>query len=552
MADRGTQRMPRRAGARDGFLGAATRRVRDAEARIADAAGVAAATRPLHSPQMSSRNALSMAAVLVAGCLLQAPWLCLPFGFLEENAGFFYGPFAQSYERFGFWALRGAPMGPFEVWPLDPSGGYFYFNHPPGTFWLCSALGTAEWQIRLFPCLALLASGALWTLLLRPRLGPWPAAAAGIALQAFPVAAFGSLVSLEPFVLATGLLLWWGATAARDGLGSRRWTAVAACVGPWMDWSFGFYVLALPLLRPHRGLGAAWAGVRMPWIVSLASLSGVFAWMSWAKAATLAGSHGHSEGLVEMLQRALQARTAIGDFVTGAGAQLADGFTGFGGLAALLGFAFGLRSCRRLAVVALVPAALHVLAFSNHAATHLMFWCYFAVPASLGVGALVGACGSSPRFSWLAPLVFLAAMAEPLRASLRHKQSATVPLLRDLGATLATEARAARSDLAEPTMVATNAFRSYPYYVASSKVYLGPVTDPAIVENAQKGGGKIQFVYVAAELEAADGTVAPLAAPALLAWLERFPKRELSHLRGRWPFGKDGFAIVRDAWVFEL
>ena len=78
------------------------------------------------------------------------------------------------------------------------------------------------------------------------------------------------------------------------------------------------------------------------------------------------------------------------------------------------------------------------------------------------------------------------------------------------------------------------------------------VTSPEPVENSRRGGARVQFVYVAAELEAADGRVAPLSSPELLTWLQGFPKRELPQLRGRWPFGKDGFAIVRDAWVFEL
>ena len=79
-----------------------------------------------------------------------------------------------------------------------------------------------------------------------------------------------------------------------------------------------------------------------------------------------------------------------------------------------------------------------------------------------------------------------------------------------------------------------------------------PVTDPALIENARRGGARIQFVYVAVELEDARGNRAPMAAPDLLDWLERFPKRELPELHGRWPFGEDGHLIVRQAWAFEL
>jgi len=494
-----------------------------------------------------------MALCLVAlfGVAMQLPWIAEPFGFLENNAGFFFGPFAQSYERFGFFELRGIPLGPYEVWPESPRGGYSYFNHPPGTAWVHAALGTREWQLRLPSVLATIASGVLLAMLVRRRVAAVPAAAAGMALQAFPVLAFGSQVSYEPLVLVCGLALWLAFLRAQDGeRGAKAWLALAAVLGPWADWSFGFFVLGLVAFAEAGSVRQVVQRLAMPFFLAGASLLGVLAWVAWAKTAPfVAPAGGQSETAAAMFLRAIGTWPAW-DVLQGAvWTNLADGLTEAGCLATLLGVALLSRSDRRLAFAALVPATSNVVLFANHATTHLMFWCFFVVPAGLGVAALVHACRN---IAWLRWAVLVSLLAQPIAVAVRFKQSATAPVFRELGEALARAAEEPRMDGAEPTMVATNAFRSYPYYVASQKVYLGPVTSPELLENGRRGGGRVQFVYVAAELEAADGRVAPLASPELLTWLQGFPKRELPQLRGRWPFGKDGFATVRDAWVFEL
>jgi hypothetical protein len=221
-----------------------------------------------------------LAGVGLAGLWLQGPWLAAPFGFLENNAGYFFGPFAQSWERFGFAALRGIPLGPFEVWPEAPARGYCYFNHPPGTAWLYAALGSAEWQLRLPSVLATIAAGMLMALLLLPRLGAWAAVLGGIAVQALPVVAFAGQMSYEPPVLALGLLLFWGMERAADkARGGMLAAAAAAAIGPWLDWSFGFFVLGLPLVHGQRRLREIGRRILVPWCLSLASLLLVLAWM---------------------------------------------------------------------------------------------------------------------------------------------------------------------------------------------------------------------------------------------------------------------------------
>ncbi len=494
---------------------------------------------------------MSLCLVALFGAAMQLPWITEPFGFLENNAGFFFGPFAQSYERFGFFELRGIPLGPYEVWPESPRGGYSYFNHPPGTAWVHAALGTREWQLRLPSVLATIASGVLLAMLVRRRVAVVPAAAAGMALQAFPVLAFGSQVSYEPLVLACGLALWCAFLRAQDGQrGAKAWLVLAAVLGPWADWSFGFFVLGLVVLADVGSFRQLAQVLALPFLVAAASLLGVLAWLAWAKAAPFVmPAEGQSETAAAMLVRAIGTWPAWSVLRGAVATQFTDGLTEAGCGATLLGVALLSRFDRRLAFAALLPAASNVLLFANHATSHLMFWCFFVVPAALGVAAVVHALGNSARLQWALLLVLL---AQPVTVAVRFKQSATAPVFRELGESLARAALVKRADGAEPTMVATNAFRSYPYYVASNKVYLGPVTDPALVESAQRGGGKVQFVYVAAELEDSQGRVAPLASPELLAWLQRYPKQELSHLRGRWPFGKDGFAIIRDVWMFEL
>ncbi len=523
-------------------------------------------TRPGHGPDLVQPAHLAgahgsararhacLGSVVAAGLLLQAPWLVAPFGFLELNAGYFFGPFAQSYERFGFAALRGIPLGPFEVWPESPDKGYCYFNHPPGTAWLYTALGSAEWQLRLPSVLATIAAGLLLALLLLRRQGPWAAAVGGIALQAFPALAFGSQLSYEPPVLALGLLLFFAADPeGPPRRGASLLVLLAAAVGPWLDWSFGFFVLGLPLVHGQRRLREIGRRILVPWCLSLASLLLVLAWMRWAKAAAFVPQRpGQGEDVAAMLDRALFDRPGFLDFAIAGADQLAQGFGLWTlALAAAGAFVFG-RQQPRLLLASMVPALLHPLVFAAHAMTHLMFWAHVAVPAAAGLAALAQQVHRERWRMTLSVSLLVLALGGTTLASIRLKQSGTAPIFASLGRALDAEATAARRDGASPAMVATNAFRSYPYYVASHKVYLGPVTDPALVENAWKGGAKIQFVYVAAELEDRHGNRAPLASPELLTWLERFPKRELPELQGRWPFGDDGYLSVRDAWAFEL
>jgi hypothetical protein len=326
-----------------------------------------------------------------------------------------------------------------------------------------------------------------------------------------------------------------------------------ASFGAWMDWCFGFFVLALAALCWRAGLRFAMRVAVAPALAALFSLAMVFVWTKWAKSAPFFPSDaGQAESVAAMLERALGTRPAFGEFCSYAVQNLRDGFTLPVAAICTVGFCLFWRWDRRLAVASIIPAILNPAVFANHATSHLMFWCYMAVPLAGGLAALAGFVERLSHSVVIASMAAGCVLYVPVAVTIRYKIGATVPVFRDLGATLTLMAESPRSDGQLPTIVATNSFRSYPYYVRSDKVYLGPVVEIEKIEHARNGGARVQFVYVEAILEASDGSRVPMTAPNLLQWLRSCPARDLPALRGRWPIGADGWVEIVDAWVFEL
>lgn len=497
--------------------------------------------------------------LLACGLLFHLCWLLAPFGFYEINAGYFFGPFAQQWDRFGWLALRGAPLGANAVaLPQTVAQGFPYFNHPPGFAWTCSLFGTAEWQLRL-PCtLAILASGPLLYALVRPRLGTAPAWFAGLLVMIAPANAFGAVISYESIVIAFGLLLLLA--HERGAGGDRRWRALllaSAVLGIWMDWAFAFYVAALlPWSLPANArtlLRRLW----LPCTATALSLLGVLLWRAWAEAnPALPPPQAAQETLAATLQRAVFAGPAWGPFFTALGERLADGFSRPWLAVALLGLPLALRCTPRLLLTLLLPPLLNFGIFRSHSMGHLMFAAYMAPPLAVLAANVPYTIACWRRLPPLAPVVATAVAAFVIGMAGWHtaewKRGATSPLLQRVGRSLSElvttplpESLSA-SDDREP-LVASNAAQCYPYYVTSPRVLLSAVLDPVHLQAQRNGPARIVYVHFQNELH--EPGKAPLIAPdqPLRDFLAPFPHIELPELVGEWPMGHGRTMVVRRA-----
>ena len=499
---------------------------------------------------------LAIPLLLLAGVLLHLPWMFGPFGFYEINAGYFFGPFAQSWHEFGFLATRGVPLGTFEFRPTGPDGAFPYFNHPPLYAWTCALLGTSEWALRAPSVIAGIVAGpCLWGLL-RPRLPATIAWIGALLLQAVPMVAFAPQMSYEAPVLGTGLLLllaherWLG--------GDRRWRRVVvatAVIGPWCDWSFAFFALALLPGSAGGGLGASLRRLWLPWGCYAASLAALLGWQFWARSAPfLRHDLPGAESFAEVLKRALLAWPDPLEFVRGLGLLLDIGFTVPLMIMAVPGLLAMSWRQPRLLWTLLLPGVLNIVVFRFHSYNHLMFTAFLAPTfalASAGSLQLVRERLSSVA----ATLAGVVLVGLATAATVDVKTAATQPLFARLGATLSEIADGPPSATdPRPIAVATNAEQNYPYYVRSPRVYLFPAIDVAALERIRGGPARIRYVYLHVErrVPGTDTPPGPPPDPQLHAWLQQFPRQPLPQLTGRWWWQDDLELVIHGAWVYDL
>ncbi|MCA8963579.1 MAG: glycosyltransferase family 39 protein [Planctomycetes bacterium] len=496
--------------------------------------------------------------LLACGLLFHLPWLAGPFGFGENNinATFFFGPFAQHWEKFGWLTLRGAPLGATALTlPETVGAGFPYFNHPPGFAWLCCLLGTAEWQLRL-PCvLAVIASGPLLFALLRSRLGAGPAWLAGLLVMIAPGTAYAAVISYESVVIAFGLLLLLA--HEHTAAGDRRWRmplVLAAALGVWIDWAFVFYVAALlpwslPA-APRELLRRLW----LPAAAAAVSLALVFAWRLWAEANPELPPPGPTQETIgRTLHRAVFGGPPWGAFFAALGDRLVDAFSRTGLGVALLGLPLALRACPRLVVALLLPPLLNFGIFRSHSMGHLMFAAYAVPPLAV----LVAAVPHTLR-RWR-PAATVAVAAGALVAAMvgwhtvEFERGATSPLLARVAAALS---RMAAEPLPQghpdpgddrPPLVATNSPQIPPYYVTSPRVLLAPVADPRQLDAQRAGPARIVYVHFQNELH--EPGKPPLVAPdqPLRDFLAPFPHIDLPEFVGEWPMGHGRTIVIRGA-----
>ncbi len=322
--------------------------------------------------------------LLLSGCVLLLPWIDRCFAVLEAGGGQYTGPFVRNFERFGFFALKGLPLGPTLV--DEPSLGIPYLNHPPAFFWLMYLFGSADWQMRLCTVLGQMLSSVLVYLLLVRRLGQMVALLTGFTFLVTPVLVFYSQVSFEPVVLPLGLLFM----IAMDRLCNseltarqrRAWNLVllgVAFVGPWTDWAFSYYCLALvPLAWAKQ---RPWTTLRQllpPGLCALASLVLLFVWR--AHVSNFVADQGRSEfnvSISQMFESTVLIRPSLGPTLVQWAVRFSETFTLPFVLIALFGMVPLWKADRRLFLALAITGVMNLLLHPGHTFRgHHMFLAY--------------------------------------------------------------------------------------------------------------------------------------------------------------------------------
>lgn len=431
---------------------------------------------------------------------------------MEINGANYFGVFAHNWEKFGFGALRGVPLGGC----VDAvANGGPYWTHPPGFAWLTASIGSAEWQLRLPTVLGHALAAVLVFLLLRPRLGRVAGLVGGLATLGVPMLAFYSLTSYENAVLPLGLLAWWGLR--------RRGLIVLAClVGPWMDWAFGFFCIAMLPLVIAGNVRDTLRALLLPACVSLLSLLAVFGWMAWASGATGLPSTDFGELLRGLLHRSDTA-------AAGNGARLFENLRLGFSLPVLLTAAAGLPmlflAAPRLASAMLIGGVLNAVVFPANTAGHVFYQAYLTPLVAGGLGALPAWAGTLRPLRLLLTVVALAATVLGGVRTIEHFRAADTSFFAEQGALVSAATKDAGG---RDCFVFTN--YSYGYYLRSPLVVFGvpSVTDPHKLEQLRSRPGYeaygLRYLLTDIDGPPIGGTPLPKLDPALRAYLERFPR----------------------------
>jgi 4-amino-4-deoxy-L-arabinose transferase-like glycosyltransferase len=497
----------------------------------------------------------SMLLILGAGAAINLPWIRAPFGPNEINSTSYFGPFAQSFARFGFGALRGIPVAGYGLGNL--AEGVPYLNHPPAVAWL-SGLGCAEWQVRLPFAIAQALAGCALFANLRRRAAAWRATLAGCILVCLPVFAFYGRTIFDAFTVLFGLLafLFFDLAAQSEGPRRQLWTALlalSAFLGIWTDWPFGFWLGGLAAFVPAADFRRRASLFAVACLAAALGVAAVLGWQKWAL-----GNPDLPFALPppqeSIASRVLEARPPLADYLRGVGRRFVEGFS----LAALAAAGLGLLPLAARAprvVAALVLAGLgHVTIFAVHAQTHPTF--------SSDFGPLVAAAACSfPRLPGrvgraVAVLVALAALAGAAASSVARLREADTTFLRDVGGVLDRLSADVRPNgsIERVYRVRHNLPHDFPYYIRS------PFTRPRVLTLAevrreldQPSPHGLRYLWFGVAT-----TREPLASafhiePALAAWLAGFPSRPLPELVRTIEIpGDDTQVRILECRVYEL
>jgi hypothetical protein len=498
------------------------------------------------------RSTLGWGMVLVALALaLHAPWCSDSFGARETNGGIHFGIAAKNYETFGFAEVRGVPH--VMLRPDRSLDAVPYLNHPPGLFWVMAAGGTREFAIRAPIVAAAILAVLAFLLVLRDRIGLRGAVVASIALVVSPALV---QLSYESSVLACALWLVHATTRLAVATGRERagWRVVqitAAAAGPWFDWSFALWCVALvPFVAPPLRDGARRLAV--PGIATLVSVVGVLVWRVWAAGAPAVRVDLMPAGIETLVETTILNWPSTGEFLRAAWHMLS---WIAGPALVVVGLLGSLRLARiapRIAVAFAIAGVAHPLLFADHALDHGFFWTYLVVFAAAGLGALTER--ERERERSLLALVVVTLLATLVHGIVVAHANRTT-FYRDLGAALTTATRV-DGDATARRPVATNFPGQFPYYADSSWIFLPAMTDVAHLEAARRQPrfrDGIAFVCLRYAVGSDPGAPSPDAAAALESFLAPLAKRRLPQLevdlRG---FGSVFELVVHEAWLVTI
>lgn len=498
---------------------------------------------PSSRPSLRTAHALGLCALLALGAVLHLLQIRAPFGFGEGNAGSYFACVAKGFRDIGFWALRGAPFVPDLYGGLGP-----YLHHPPAGFWLAAMFGAEEWQLRATTLLAHLVATMALVAFVQPLLGSTRALLAGAVLLVLPVFYLDIQASQWPFTIACGLLLLLGFDRQRQagGRGWRALTLVAAFVGPWIDWHFGFFCLALIPLVEARW--SAFGRLFVAWAVSGVSLLLFLWWRQWAAAAPVWTHAGEGISNAGLVQGTILSRPPIVDQLRGMLSCSGRALT----LAALAGMAVGLpwllRRAPRQTIALLIAGLLGSLLFGNHVLTHTDFPSMLAPLAAAATAALV----LHYRGGIVLVLVVLVVAAWSSFHRVRESRTA---FFRDYGRAATAATREVGRDGSERRyVVASDMSWAYRYYIDSSDFLILPVVDPTVLEqnraNIRRLGKGVRYLSLRF-----GGSVGSRwqRFPALESYLAQFPMQHLPQLQQS--FSVDGVpegVRVEEALLFTI
>jgi hypothetical protein len=482
------------------------------------------------------------ALLLLATLALHGPRLDRPLG-LMEGFGNRLASSHRMFDDFGFLALRGAPLEPFQHGSL--LGVTPWLTHPPLLVWLAGGFGASEPGLRLPTVVGAWLAGVALYVLLRHAFGDAAAAAAGLLLLLFPMQSLFCQLSYEDVVLPAGLLLYAGVIGRRGADPARRgpWTllvVLVSVVGPWLDWAYAFYGLGVLPLVAERSWRRTPAALVLPAACSLLSLALLVVWRDWAARAPILPAPLTTAGFDRLLEHGVWRRPSAAAFFGEGGALVVRGFTVFALLAGALGLPWAARRAPRLVLALAVPGVLYPVVFAWHASRHYGFFAYLGPLVAAGAVGLVLAL---PR---LATAVRVAACVLLLGAvawrAAGWQRYADDSFYRDLGAALDHAA-------ADGSAVFHNSLASYSSYVESSDVRLPPVRALPALQRALRHVPPSQgarFVWIRYEVHTPDGLTADPSAssPALSAWLDARPARSIPGL-SRSFLSEDGTRTVR-------
>lgn len=417
---------------------------------------------------------------LLVATALHVPWLDDPFGPGANNAGSFFGVYARTWDRHGFFELRGLPVAMFGLG--DPAqNGVAYLNHPPLAFW-ASAGGDEPWRLRMPSFVAhLLLVLFIGGLALGRERRMLRAAASALAVAVAPCLVFWVGVSYELPVMAIGVLLWMIGARIVDG-GHRLWhlpLALAAFAGVWLDWSFGLYCLALWPLATIRG--GFRRSLEVAGVAALGVALAIGSWWWWAGWAQEAPKAPRGDGLGVFENRAEETIGLPADWGVWAEGLLERLLEGHGVaflVAGAAGLVLALFQRPRITLALLTAAVAQVVIPAEHARTHIQFTAFLVLPLALGIGCLA----SGPRrLALVGALVAVVACGFVARDAVDDQRAGTHAIFADLGLTL-DEASAdfdALGQFARAFDVGFNLPYVFPYYIES------PFTAPGILAPAQ-------------------------------------------------------------------